>query len=534
MSRISGLIEKDRIEKLLQLYSEAFHLPVFLFDNDKTLLFKSAVEADDLRLIEESLYLRDSVIGSVAMPDGNACGSSLKLIAENLSWIAEMGYEIENLAGEVAKNYDELSLIGKLSSRLGARLNAEDICSVLAEEVMCICPSSNILVLLIREMEESLPTYCGRDNEEANISRTRKTFFSTKAFMGNDAEKAAKMIFSADKGLLGHVYAKKEPVTLRDVSKDGRFEGLPYPVKSILIVPLLVEGLVIGAIIANDKLNGEEFFTPEVRLIHNIVLECAIAIKKALLIEEIRLNEEALRASDERLRILSSHLLVAQETERKRISIELHDDLGQSLLFLKLRLRFIRNSLPDDQVLLLDECSDSMQTIDRLIDHIRKLSRDLSPAILEDLGLTAALNRLIKDFARYHDTIVISAAIPDIDRYFTKMDKIFIYRIFQESLTNISKHSQARRVSIVVSHQYEDAVLFRIEDDGRGFDIREVLEAKSSERGLGLAALRQRVQTLRGRFSIIGHEGKGTQIEFSIPCKGKEEKNGSVQDCAGR
>lgn len=533
MSSISELIEKDRIEKLLQKFSETFHSPVFLFDKDKKLLFKFPAEASDEHLTEESLCLRDLVIGYVAIPDGTAGLASLKFIAENLSWIAEMGYEIENLAGEVAKNYDELSLIWKLSSRLEARLNAENICSVLAEEVMCTCPSNNILVLLISETEELSPVCYIRDNEEVNISRNKKTYFCAKAFMGHDADKAAMMVLSTDKGLLGHVYAKKEPVTVRDVNKDSRFEGLPYPVTSILIVPLMVEGLVIGAIIVSDKLNGEEFFNPEIRLIHNIALECAIAIKKALLIEEIRLNEKALRASDEQLRILSSYLLVAQETERKRISLELHDDLGQALLFLKLRLRFIKNSLSDDQILLLEECSDSMQTIDRLIDNIRKLSRDLSPAILEDLGLTAALNRLIKDFARYHDTIEISVTMPDIDSYFTKMDKIFIYRIFQESLTNISKHSQARHVSIMVSHQDEDSILFRIEDDGRGFDIEKVLEAKSTERGLGIAALRQRVQTLCGHFSIIGHEGKGTQIEFSIPWKGKE-KNGPVQDCPGR
>ena len=528
MSRISKLIDKDRIEKLLQQYSETFNSPIFLFDKDKELLFKFPAEADDQRLTEESLYLRDSVIGYVALPDGNTGRSSLKFIVENLSLIVEISYEIESIAGEVAKNYDELSLIMELSSRLGARLDVESICSLLAEEVMRFCPSSNVLVLLAKETAEPTPACCIKENEQVNISRIKKTFFSSKAFIGTDADKAATMIFSADMGLLGHVYAKKEPVIVSNVTKDSSFEGFPYPVTHILVVPLMVEGSVIGAVIANDKLNGEQYFSPEVKLIHNIALVCAIAIKKAFLIEESKSNEQALRASDEQLRILSSSLLVAQETERKRISLELHDDLGQTLLFLKLRLSFIKNKLTDDQTLLLDECKDSMQIIDQLIDNIRKLSRDLSPAILEDLGLTASLNRLINDFVKYHVSIATSVNIPDIDRYFTKMEKIFIYRIFQETLTNISKHSQARHVSIVVSHQSEDSILFSIEDDGKGFDIQKAIETGSRERGLGLVALRQRVQTMGGQISINGHEGRGTKIAFSIPWKEKEDKYGSV------
>jgi signal transduction histidine kinase len=240
-------------------------------------------------------------------------------------------------------------------------------------------------------------------------------------------------------------------------------------------------------------------------------------------IQRRRLAEEALRVSDEQLRFLSSHLLVAQETERKRISVELHDDLGQALTFLKLRLRFIQNRLSDDQVLLKKECGENLQFIDQVIENIRRLSRDLSPSILDDLGLTASLGRLIEDFTKYYHAMETAVTMPNIDRFFAKGDQIFIYRIFQEALTNISKHSQARHVSVMVGKQDEDRVQFSIEDDGRGFDTQKVMAQGSGNRGMGLAALHQRVRTMGGSYSIITREGKGTKIVFTLPMEKRGE-----------
>ncbi len=240
-------------------------------------------------------------------------------------------------------------------------------------------------------------------------------------------------------------------------------------------------------------------------------------------IRQRRLAEQALRASDAQLRLLSSHLLVAQETERKRISVELHDDLGQALTFLKLRLRFVLKSISDDQFSLKEECRENLQVIDQIISDIRRICRDLSPAILEDLGLTASLNRLIDDFTKYYHTEETLVTLPDINRFFGNGNRILIYRIFQEALTNISKHSQARRVSIIVRQQDENLVQFRIEDDGKGFDVQKMMEAETGDRGLGIAALQERVRTMGGSFSIASEDGKGTKLAFTIPLEKKGE-----------
>lgn len=240
-------------------------------------------------------------------------------------------------------------------------------------------------------------------------------------------------------------------------------------------------------------------------------------------IRQRRSAEGALAESDKQLRILCSHLLMAQETERKRISLELHDDLGQALMFLKLRLKFVKDRLADEQTELKEECRESLEYISQVINNVRRLSRDLSPSILEDLGLTAALKGLMEDFDKYSPGVKTSFTMPDnIDCFFSKVDQMLIYRIFQEALTNISKHSQARRlnVSILLDGDDKAALQFKIEDDGGGFEVQKVLD-KASGRGFGIATMKQRVRTLGGSFSMDSRPGEGTRLTLNIPMKGE-------------
>lgn len=225
--------------------------------------------------------------------------------------------------------------------------------------------------------------------------------------------------------------------------------------------------------------------------------------------------EEALRGSERQLRYLSSELLTAQEQERKRISMELHDELGQALSVLKLRLSFIGRKLRGDQGLLNDECENALQYIDQVIENVRRLSYDLSPSTLQDLGLTAALRRLVSEFVKHHHARV-SFDIADIDHLFSQKAQINLYRIFQEALTNVGKYSQAENVSIVTKKQ-DKLVSFSIEDDGRGFDVRKFVFRNGAEGGLGLATMSERVRMLGSSLDLRSEEGGGTQITFSIP-----------------
>ncbi|MFZ5450103.1 MAG: PAS domain S-box protein [Thermodesulfobacteriota bacterium] len=237
-----------------------------------------------------------------------------------------------------------------------------------------------------------------------------------------------------------------------------------------------------------------------------------------------RRAEEALWESEQRLRFLTSQLLTAQERERKRISMELHDELGQSLAVLKLQVRAIERSLEDTQQDLKAECGELLEYLDGVIDSVRRLSRDLSPAVLEDLGLQSALKYLIDGVSK-HYTVSHSFEVEDLDQLFTFDAQIIIYRIFQECLTNISKHAGATEVSISVRKKDDGLVYMALEDNGVGFDPAQISGRRFAGRGLGLAALNERARMLGGTLEIRSRPGAGTKITCIIPTGHSHELN---------
>lgn len=240
---------------------------------------------------------------------------------------------------------------------------------------------------------------------------------------------------------------------------------------------------------------------------------CKLGIRRD--ITKRKKAEEALRESERQLRSLSTQLMRAQETERRRISRELHDELGQSLLVMKLRLDFIEENLLSHQTGLRRECEEGIRYIDQVIENIRRLSRDLSPAILEDFGLSAALRWLVNNFAKRYD-MQVTMDMTDIDSLLPPHFHVMVYRTVQEVLTNIGKHSRAKNVSISVSEN-TDSISFSIADDGIGFD-EGLMDAKGPEaKGLGLETMKGRCQMVGGVLKIWTKQGEGTRITLNVP-----------------
>jgi len=231
-------------------------------------------------------------------------------------------------------------------------------------------------------------------------------------------------------------------------------------------------------------------------------------------ITERRRAEEALRKSERELRFLSSQLLSAQEKERRRLSIELHDELGQALMVLKLKLRSIREGLRPEQWSLQATCDELLGYINDVSENVRRLSRDLSPNILEDLGLSAAIRWLVEKSCK-HSNLKSTLEMTELEGLFTRERQITVYRIVQECLTNIAKHAQASHVSVTVTKQ-DDLFFFRVEDNGKGFDVDEVLGKDPRTKGLGLAAMYERTRMLKGSLDIWSQKGAGTLITFTV------------------
>jgi len=234
-------------------------------------------------------------------------------------------------------------------------------------------------------------------------------------------------------------------------------------------------------------------------------------------ITERKKAEVALRKSEEQMRALTSQLLTAQEQERRRVSRELHDELGQALTVVKIHLVALQDRLRPDQQALKGDLEHLLAHIDDIIENVRRLSWDLSPSILEDLGLASALGYLVDETCRNHD-MTCTIEMDDINQLFPPEIQSNIYRIFQEALTNIVRHAGATRVGVKVTRQQEGVTLM-VKDDGVGFDVQETLSRRASSKRLGLSTMMERARMAEGSLAIRSRPGRGTRITLALPLK---------------
>lgn len=243
-------------------------------------------------------------------------------------------------------------------------------------------------------------------------------------------------------------------------------------------------------------------------------------------IEERKQTEQALSESRDtlretagELRILTSMLFSIQDKERSRISRELHDGLGQELSGLKIHLSSLRKKLREDQQPLIEECGFLLGCIDKSIENTRRLCKDLAPYLLEELGLEASLEFMFKQVCEANN-LCRSVEVEPIGCPLPGKTLTAIYRIFQEALNNVVKHSAA--TSVFYSIKTDARKLhFLIKDDGVGFDIRSVSRQPASRRGMGLFAMTERARMLGGSLEIRSETGAGTSISFAIPIEQK-------------
>jgi PAS domain S-box-containing protein len=232
--------------------------------------------------------------------------------------------------------------------------------------------------------------------------------------------------------------------------------------------------------------------------------------------------EAALKRSAKKLRSLTAQIFTTQETERRRLSLELHDQLGQSLTALKLQLRSIANKLRKDQTRLKQECMQMLSYINEVVEEVRRLSHDLSPSLLENVGLEAALHHLLENYRKFYRITENLQEMEGIETALPAEGKIHLYRIFQEILTNIEKHSQATEVRVEI-HRSDHHLTCLIADNGRGMPA-ESMDRSGAAVGLGLPAINERVLMLGGTLEIFSQENSGTEIRFSVPLANKNSK----------
>jgi len=224
--------------------------------------------------------------------------------------------------------------------------------------------------------------------------------------------------------------------------------------------------------------------------------------------------EEALRESGKELRILSNQLLSAEEKERKRIARELHDGIGQALSAIKFSvensLRQLRNEADHSELKSLEAIIPLTQ---KTIEEVRGIVKDLRPSILDDLGILATINWFCREFQNVYTDIRIKPEIDIQEGDIPSLLKTVIYRILQEALNNVAKHSRADLVQLMLEKS-GNRINLKIQDNGLGFDLAKTISQKTSQRGFGLASMRERAELSGAAFEIVSSVGQGTIIQM--------------------
>jgi signal transduction histidine kinase len=218
--------------------------------------------------------------------------------------------------------------------------------------------------------------------------------------------------------------------------------------------------------------------------------------------------EKLVRERTNRLTVLANHLQRVQETEREHLARELHDELGALLTAAKLDVARIRSKLVGSNESLAQRLQHLSETLNAVIALKRKIVEDLRPSSLSNLGLVAALEILVREFGE-HTHVRVSTDLEALEM--SDDAELTVYRVVQESLTNVSKYAQAKEVTVTL-HVFEHHVELCVVDDGIGFDLNTRLNASH-----GFEGMRHRVEALRGTLNVESSAGRGTRVQVVLP-----------------
>ena len=242
-------------------------------------------------------------------------------------------------------------------------------------------------------------------------------------------------------------------------------------------------------------------------------------------ITERKQAEEALKASRDQLRQLSTHLEAVREEERTSLARDIHDELGQVLTALKIDLAWLSKKLLADQEPLLEKTRSMSKLVDMTIQKVKGISTGLRPGLLDDFGLAAAIEWQAGEFQKLTGTRIEISPKPE-DIALNRDRSTTLFRVFQELLTNVARHADATKVKVSLTEE-DDKIVLRVTDNGKGISKEQI----SNPRAFGLLGIRERVRFWQGEFKISGAPGKGTTAVVSIPLANTEEADAKNTHC---
>src|SRR5262245_5794968 len=322
--------------------------------------------------------------------------------------------------------------------------------------------------------------------------------------------------FQRGVGLPGRVWASGQPAWVRDVTLDDNFPRAQAAreagLHGALGIPILGSDGVLAVLefFVQEPRDEDERLT---RVIATVAAQLDLVIERKRAEQALREQQAMLRLSFERIQDLAGRLLVAQEAERKRIARDLHDDINQQLAGLSIGLSGLKRRLASgDRAALEGALATLQQRTMNLADSVRRLSHDLHPGVLQQVGLTAALESHCAEFQEQHGIDVIFFAAEELNAIDPDA-ALCLFRAAQETLRNVAKHAGAHHVQVALSREHDELTL-TIVDDGAGFDAARV---RSAGGGLGLLSIEERARLLHGSVRIASGAAQGTAVRIAIP-----------------
>ncbi len=336
-------------------------------------------------------------------------------------------------------------------------------------------------------------------------------------YRGISNEQGAEVsVIDVREGNVGRVLESREPLfieslpdSLGAVADGSQNIVVRERLKSVVLMPLQARGKTLGVMFAATE--HDRVFTSEEReLLITIGHQISTTIENALLYEELERKEEL------RGEVLQQGIL-AQEEERKRIARELHDQTSQVLTGASAMIEASIAALPWGTEEVKARLKETRLSLTNMLVDVRNLIYELRPTMLDDLGLVASARWHAEE---YLERAGVKAHVETMGRKrkLPTKTETALFRILQESTTNIVKHAKAKNARIKLEFR-KDSFILSIEDDGKGFDLRKIIQAGHKKRGMGLLNMRERVEILDGDFTIESQHGDGTKITVSIPTR---------------
>jgi signal transduction histidine kinase len=303
-----------------------------------------------------------------------------------------------------------------------------------------------------------------------------------------------------------------------------------YGMLAYACYPLMVQERAIGTLSFATK-TRPHFSLQDLAVMKTVVNQVAVAMERMRLIGQLQGTRNELEGRVERrtaelgeanesLRHLSSKLLSAQEDERRRVALEIHDTLGASLSAVKFKVEGAMQEIGGEANAASAALKTLVPVIQESIDECRRIQMDLRPSMLDDLGLLATLSWFCRQFKAIYSKIRVEQEIEVEEDDVPRSLRIVAFRVAQEAMNNVAKHSKADLVRLSLRKK-DDRMELVLHDNGQGFNPEKALALESTNRGLGLSSMRERTELSGGSFHIESAEGKGTTIRASWPLKEK-------------